>query len=167
MQQVLVQLLAHGGGVLGALVIAASGQGDLGSVKGLGSGIRRFIVGLAAQMEPAQAELVQQAGVSGALPCFLLQIGGEPGGHLIVAGGLVGDRAGVDGVGDVIHKGAGGRLGGSLAQVLGKAGVGRCGRGRVAAQILREAGMGGLCLRGLPERLRLGRLGGGIGRDRR
>ena len=117
-------------------------------------------------MEPAQAELVQQAGVSGALPCFLLQIGGEPGGHLVVASGLVGDRAGVDGVGDVIHKGAG-RLDGSLAQVLGKAGVGRCGRGRVAAQILREAGMGGLCLRGLPERLRLGRLGGGIGRDRR
>ena len=134
-----------------------------GAVARAGPAAAVMLDGLAAQMEPAQAELVQQAGVSGALPCFLLQIGGEPGGHLVVASGLVGDRAGVDGVGDVIHKGASGRLDGSLAQVLGKTGVGWCGRGRVAAQILREAGMGG----GLPERLRLGRLGGGIGRDRR
>ena len=42
-EQVVVQLTLHGGGVLGALVLVAVGYGQLGCVKGLGGGVALFV----------------------------------------------------------------------------------------------------------------------------
>ena len=151
-EHLLAQFPAYHRGVLGALVFMVMKGRDLRRLKGLGSGVRLFIPGFAAQSHPGLGQAAAAALPAGALLLAVLQRFGQPDCRTVKAGrAAFRHRTRIDGLGNVMHKGSGARFrrfaavqilgepGGSLsaAEILGKAGV-----GLPAAQVLGEAGMG-------------------------